>query len=311
MTARRAGTLRPAALVLALAVLPAAPAAGQGQNPLPADPESGDPVARGAYVFDAAGCAGCHTGRGDDAVPLAGGVAIKTPFGTFHAPNITPHPEAGIGRWSEADFARALREGVSPSGDPYYPAFPYTSYTGMTDRDIADLWAYLRTVPLSDQPNRPHELSPPFGWRSLLGIWRALNFEEGRRLEDPSRPGTWNRGAYLVATLGHCGECHTPRGPLGGLDHDLWLAGNPDAPEGEGSIPNITPDPETGIGDWTADDLDTFFTLGMMPDGDFAGGDMARVIDETTSKLTPDDRQAMIEYLRTLPPIRHRTGGGA
>lgn len=288
------------ACLLVLAVACACPVAAQGPQP---DPAAADPVARGAYILHAAGCASCHTARGEGAAPLAGGTALTTAFGTFYSPNITPDPEHGIGRWTEEEFARALRQGISPEGYAYYPAFPYTSYTGMTDRDVADLWAYLRTVPPAAQENRPHELGLPYRWRFLLPVWRWLYFEEGATLVDAGRPPSWNRGAYLVGNLAHCGECHTPRGLLGGPDHDRLLAGNPEAPEGRGSVPNITPDPEDGIGDWSDDDLIFFLELGMLPDGDFAGGSMARVIEETTSRLTPEDRAAIVEFLRSVPAV--------
>ncbi|MEO3435296.1 cytochrome c [Inquilinus sp. CAU 1745] len=271
------------------------------------DPASDDPVARGAYIFAAAGCAACHTAEEEGARPLAGGRALSTPFGTFYSPNITPDPEHGIGDWTEADLVRALRGGVSPSGDPYYPAFPYTSYTGMTATDIADLWAYLRSVPPAAVENRPHDLSWPFSWRFLLPVWRSMNFERIPP-EAAAVRAEQSRGAYLVEALGHCAQCHTPRGPLGGLDEDLHLAGAEDGPGGE-VVPNITPHEETGIGGWSADDLTFFLEIGMMPDGDFAGGEMADVISETTSRLTTEDRAAMVEYLRNLPPIEHAVGG--
>lgn len=271
------------------------------------DPASDDPVARGAYVFAAAGCASCHTAEEEGAQPLAGGRALPTPFGVFYTPNITPDPQYGIGDWTEADLVRALRGGVSPEGEPYYPAFPYTSYTGMTATDIADLWAYLQSVPPAAVENRPHDLSWPFSWRFLLPVWRWMNFERISPEAAAALEGE-GRGAYLVEALGHCAQCHTPRGLLGGLDEDLHLAGAEDGPGGE-VVPNITPDEETGIGDWSADDLAFFLELGMTPDGDFAGGEMAEVISGTTSRLTPDDRAAIVEYLRNVPPIEHAVGG--
>lgn len=281
-------------------------AAVAGPGALPAraaDPASADPVERGAYVLAAAGCASCHTAAGPEAAPLAGGRALETPFGTFYAPNITPDPEHGIGRWTEADFRRALREGRAPAGFAYFPSFPYTAYTGMTDGDIADLWAYLRTVPPSPQADREHDLDPPFGWRWLLPVWRALNFSEGP-VEAPlgQRPEAWYRGAYLVEVLGHCGQCHTPRDRLGGLQEDRHLAGAAAGPDGR-RVPNITPDRAAGIGRWSQEDLIGFLEIGMTPDGDFAAGAMQDVITNTTSKLTDADRRAMAIYLRSLPPI--------
>lgn len=268
-----------------------------------ADPAPADPVARGAYVFAAGGCASCHTASGPDAKPLAGGRALKTPFGTFHTPNITPDPDTGIGRWTEADFARAMRQGLSPQGEAYYPAFPYTAYTGITDGDLSDLWAYLRSVEPVRQQNQPHELAWPFSWRSLLPGWRLLNFSEGPPLVAVGQSAEWYRGAYLVRVLGHCGECHTPRDMLGGLNWYSPFAGNPDAPDGDGSVPNITPDPDRGIGTWTDRDITYYLETGATPDGDFAGGAMVEVIENGTSKLTPADREAIVTYLKSLKPL--------
>lgn len=260
---------------------------------------------RGAAVFAAAGCESCHTHP--DGALLAGGRALETPFGTFHAPNITPDPEHGIGNWEADDLIRALRSGVSPEGDHYYPSFPYTSYTGMTERDIRDLFAYLQTVPAVSQADRPHDLDFPYGMRFGLMFWKWLNFEPGPFEPDPERSARWNRGAYLVEALGHCGECHTPRGAFGGLDESLHLAGSENAAEGE-SAPNITPAPETGLGSWSEDDVIWLLQIGLLPDGDVVGGPMGEVVEHSTSKLTPADREAIATYLMSLPPIEHEVG---
>jgi len=262
-----------------------------------------DAAKRGKYVFDAAGCLGCHTKK--DGKPLAGGRRLRTPFGDYYSPNITPQPEHGIGGWSSTDFKRALREGLAPDGSHYFPVFPFPSYTGITDADIADLWAYLKTVPPVDQANRPHDTKPPFGARIFVAAWKTLNFKPGPFKPDPNLSEQMNRGAYLVDVIGHCGECHTPRNAVGGLQRDRWLAGNPDGPEGD-LVPNITPDRETGIGRWTDDDLDSLFRMGMIPDGDFVGGGMAEVVENTTAHLNESDLRAVIAYLRALPPIRHK-----
>lgn len=263
-------------------------------------PAGADPVARGEYVFDAAGCAGCHTAP--EGERLAGGRALDTPFGTFRTPNITPDPEHGIGGWSDADFARAMREGVGPDGTVYYPAFPYTSYTAMTERDLLDLKAYLDAQPPVARANQPHDLDAPYGWRFLLPAWRLLHFEPGELPEEPGRDAQWRRGRYLVRALGHCGECHTPRNGLGAMDEDRFLAGSEAGPEGR-PIPNITPHPEAGIGSWSAGDIALLLELGMLPDGDFAGGGMNEVIEAGTSRLTPEDRAAIAAYLLSLPPV--------
>jgi mono/diheme cytochrome c family protein len=261
-------------------------------------------VRRGEYVFRVAGCLGCHTDVKAKGPALAGGRALKTPFGTFYSPNITPDPTHGIGAWSEADFRQALRHGVAPDGSHYFPAFPYAAYTRMADADVAALWAYLRTQPAVAVANNAHDLSFPFNLRFMVGAWKWLYFEAGAFAPDPTRPDSWNRGAYLVEALGHCGECHTPRTWLGGLDGDRRMAGTRDGPEGE-KVPNITPEPVTGIGNWSDSELSDLFRIGMLPDGDFAGSVMAEVVEHSTQYLTPDDQQAIIAYLRALPAVRN------
>ena len=260
---------------------------------------------RGKYIFHAAGCAACHTDKKGKGAPLAGGRKLKTSFGIFHSPNITPDPENGIGRWSDGDFIRALRQGVAPDGSHYFPVFPYPSYTGITDRDLLDLKAYLFTLPAAKTVNKPHDVSPPFGWRFLVPVWKALYFTPGPFRPDPGRSEEWNRGAYLVTALGHCGECHTPRGALGAPTAGMALAGTTEGPEG-GLIPNITPDKETGIGRWPDGDLEELLKSGMLPDGDFVGDAMGDVVDDTTGRLKGTDLKAIILYLRSLPPVFHR-----
>ena len=257
---------------------------------------------RGAYIFRAAGCHACHSDTTPGAPPLAGGRALKTPFGVFYSPNITPDRETGLGDWSLSDFAQALRMGVAPDGSAYFPAFPYPSYSGMKDEDIADLWAYLQSVEPVAKANLEHELDFPFGFRFLAGIWKGLFFEPGVFQEDPARDADWNRGAYLVRHLGHCGECHTPRGALGALDAERHLAGTLEGPEGK-KVPNITPDAGDGIGEWSESDLVFFMEIGMLPDGDFAGGAMEEVISEGTSHLTAEDRKAIARYLLSVPAL--------
>jgi len=194
---------------------------------------------RGQYISKAAGCVGCHTEARDNAQPFAGGRALETPFGTFYGPNITPHPQAGIGRWTEQDFIRAIREGRRPDGAHYFPAFPYPSFTRINDQDLRDLWAYLRTLPPSARPSEPHNLKFPFGWRWLVWVWKLLFFNPGPFSPDPAASAVVNRGSYLVNALGHCGECHTPRNFLGGMKRGRHLAG---AKLGEKtSAPNLTP----------------------------------------------------------------------
>ena len=261
---------------------------------------------RGAYIYTAAGCQGCHTTPKDAKakVLLAGGRALKTPFGTYYTPNITPDPESGIGKWSEADFKRALRDGKTPDGENYFPVFPYTAYTKMSDADMEDLWAYLTSVAPVRRANQPHDTKFIFGWRMMMWPWRVMNFKAGSMKADLGKGVSWNRGAYLVEALSHCGECHTPRDPLGGLKAEMHLAGTVDGPGGD-PVPNITPDKETGIGNWSEDDYESLFGLGMLPDGDFIGGEMTEVY-ENTAKLSDTDRRAMTVYLRSLPAIQNR-----
>jgi mono/diheme cytochrome c family protein len=254
---------------------------------------------RGAYLAKAAGCEGCHTEKKDGAVPYAGGRELTTPFGTFYGPNITPHPDAGIGRWSEADFLRALREGLRPDGAHYFPAFPYPSFTQITDADARDLWAFLRSMPPNARKNRPHELRAPYGWRFMVGPWKWLHFTPGVFVADATRSATLNRGAYLVEGLGHCGECHTPRNFLGGTKRDRRLAGTASGPEGK-SVPNLTP---AKLKKWDDRDLREFLQSGLTPDGDVAAEAMGEVVRNTTSQLTAEDLAAMIAYLRSLPPL--------
>jgi mono/diheme cytochrome c family protein len=241
----------------------------------------------------------------NDGPPLAGGRALKTPLGTFYSPNITPDPVYGIGGWSDDDFVRALREGIAPDGSHYYPSFPYTSYTQMRHEDALAIKEYLFSRDPVARPNRSHDLPWYLSFRQLLWLWKQMYFEEGELKEVASRTTTWNRGAYLVLALGHCAECHSPRNYLGAIDSDMLFAGTRSGPGG-GAVPNITPDVQTGIGGWPRGDVAYFLQTGAMPDGDYAGGEMAEVIDEGLSRLDRSDLEAMAEYLRSLPPITHR-----
>jgi mono/diheme cytochrome c family protein len=279
--------------------LPATATRAQTQTPPGGEAEA---VRRGETVFRASGGCGCHTDYKAKGQPLAGGRGLKTPFGTFYSTNVTPDPETGLGNWSAADFVRAMREGIGPQGQHYFPVFPYTSFTRMSDADLADLWAYLRAQPAVRQPNKAHDVWPPFGWRIGVGPWKLLFFRSARFAPDPARSESWNRGAYLAGAVAHCGECHTPRNLLGGLKASLRFAGSVDGPEGE-LAPNITPDRETGIGKWSAKDLEYFLETGFKPDGDDAQGLMGQVIEHGYGKIGAADRQAIAEYVRSLPPI--------
>jgi mono/diheme cytochrome c family protein len=259
-------------------------------------------ASQGEYLFRATGCAGCHTDTDNKGAPLAGGRALHTPFGTFYTSNITPDPDTGIGNWSETDFVRALREGISPQGEHYYPAFPYTSYTRLTDADLRAIWAYLRSVKPVRQANRSHELPWYLRSRATLRVWKTMFFAPGPYQPHTDQSPMWNRGAYLVEAVTHCGECHTPRNMLGGFKQSQHLAGNPDGVD-DAKVPNITPDRETGIGKWTENDLVYYLETGATPDGDYAGDTMADVIDNSTSQLTADDRRAIAVYIKSLPAV--------
>ena len=254
---------------------------------------------RGQYLAKAGGCVGCHTEDKQGAIAFAGGRALKTPFGTFYGPNITPDQNAGLGRWTEADFIKAMRRGLRPDGANYFPAFPYPSFTKIADADLKDLWAYLRSLPPSARASQPHDLRFPFGWRFLVWIWKWLFFTPGPVAPDPARSAALNRGAYLVDALGHCGECHTPRNFLGGPKKNRYLAGGK-LPGGDSSVPNLTP---TRLKSWGDKDLKDFLQTGQTPDGDVVAEAMGEVIRNTTSQLTPPDLDALLAYLRALPPL--------
>jgi mono/diheme cytochrome c family protein len=256
-------------------------------------------AANGEIIFNAGGCSSCHAVPNQpDRLKLGGGVAIPSPFGTFYAPNISPDPDDGIGRWSEADFVNAVRKGISPEGTHYFPAFPYTSYAHATVQDVRDLFAFLKTLPPVKGKVRDHDVPFPFNIRRNVGIWKHLFFDDRLIVPDQSRPPSWNRGAYLVGSFGHCAECHSPRNFLGGIIAAQRFAGGPN-PEGEGWVPNIT---QKGIGDWSKQDIADFLENGVTPDGDSAGGSMVRTI-KNTSQLKPEDRAAIAEYVKSLPPV--------
>lgn len=262
--------------------------------------DDSDSVARGKYLFVAAGCGGCHGGDREGTLP-SGGLGLDTPFGTFFVPNITPDREHGIGAWSQADFQTALRTGVAPGGKYLFPVFPFTSFTHMTDRDSADIYAYLTSLPASPEPDKPHRVKPPFGWRRLLVFWRSLFFTEGPLKPDPAQSEDWNRGNYLVHAVVHCEECHTPRNALGAVKASMAFSGNIGGPDGQ-NAPNITSDAETGIGSWSVADIESVLKTGMTPESDMVGSGMKAVV-RGTSKLTDADRHAIAVYIKSVRPI--------
>ncbi|MER2534997.1 MAG: cytochrome c [Rhizobiaceae bacterium] len=262
---------------------------------------------RGRRIFFAGGCSSCHArpgAEGDDRFALAGGRELKTPFGTFVVPNISQHPQDGIGGWSAADFANAMMRGVSPSGEHFYPAFPYASYARMNPADVGDLYAFLKTTPSIEGRTADHALDFPFNVRRGIGLWKRLHLDASPVVAlAADAPEPVKLGRYLVEGPGHCGECHTRRGFDGGTDRALWLAGAP-AAEGGGTVPNITPG--AALATWSEDDIVAYLETGFTPEFDVVGGAMADV-QKNMAELTPEDRAAIAAYLKAVPP--HGGGG--
>ncbi len=263
----------------------------------------GEPdLTNGETLFWAGGCASCHAApnaSGDALKTLSGGQSLPTPFGTFHVPNISPDPQHGLGSWTVAEFGDAMTRGVGKNGEHLYPSFPYTSYARMTAQDINDLFGYLKTLPASTNDAPPHDLPFPLDMRLALGGWKFLYFDKGApRVQLANASADVARGQYLVEGPGHCGECHTPRTALGGLVNDKWLAGGPN-PEGEGTIPDITPGSQA-IGSWTVADIASYLETGFTPDFDSVGGSMVKV-QQNMAKLSAEDRNAIAAYLKAIP----------
>jgi mono/diheme cytochrome c family protein len=256
----------------------------------------GQDLENGERLAGLGGCASCHTEEGGPA--YAGGYPIETSFGTFYGSNISPDSSTGIGDWSQDDFIRAMRYGRSPGGRPYAPAFPYGSFTGMTEADLADLFAYLMEQEPVEKLSREQEVPWLYRSRFGIGVWRVSGWKKGPYKPDEGRSEIWNRGAYLANAVGHCGECHTPRGSMGVRKKREHLAGSAAPPE---PSPNITPHPDA-LGGWSPSDWSTFLELGMLPDGDFVGGHMGDLIEHGTATLSEADRSALVEYLRSVTP---------
>ncbi len=263
--------------------------------PLPPAPSlqtmSGDPK-RGAYLARLSGCVTCHTRPG--APPLSGGAAIGSNFGAFHAPNITPDPDEGIGSWTFEQFVRAVRQGVSPDEQPYYPAFPYEFYATLTDQDMADLWAAIRSTPPAPQPSEPHQLGFPFNIRVGLKVWRAVLERPAQYSPDETQTLSWNRGRYLVWGPAHCAACHVARNALGGLS-GTGLDGDPHM-QGGGSSPPLTAAALLSRG-YTREALVAALRTGIAPDGDVFGGSMAEVVRGSTAYLLEQHLVDMATYL--------------
>lgn len=254
-------------------------------------------LANGRTMFLAGGCSSCHAvpNQKDD-TRLGGGLALKSPFGTFYVPNISSDLKDGIGGWSEAQFVTAMVKGVSPSDEHLYPALPYTSYQRMTFDDLRDLLAYLKTLPAVSGRVRDHDVPFPFNIRRTLGIWK-LPFLDGKMFKpDPVQSAQWNRGAYLVNGPGHCAECHSPRNVLGAVIESRRFTGG-QSPSGQGGVPDIT---QGKLHEWKVQDFVETLDTGMTPDSDKVGGPMVEVV-ANTSKLSAADREAMAVYLKSLP----------
>ncbi len=257
---------------------------------------------KGQRIFTAAGCASCHMAdgaKGEDQLVLKGGQRFASPFGTFVAPNISQDTEQGIGGWTLAQFASAVKRGVSPEGEHLYPAFPYAAYAKMQMQDVADLFAYMKTLPADPTPSAAHDLGFPFNIRMTLGGWKFLYLSQDWALPGNLTP-TEDRGRYLAEALSHCAECHTPRDRLGGLDTGRWLAGaaDPSDPTGKGRVPNITP---AKLG-WSEEEIVAYLTTGFTPEFDSVGGHMAHVV-ENYAKLPVEDAAAVAAYLKRVEPV--------
>ncbi len=285
------------ALVVGVAMWYGARESHQGAGAAAADFSDPGLIERGRYLAQVGNCMGCHTAPGG--APYSGGRAIPTPYGTFFGPNITPHATTGIGNWTADDFWRALHDGKAPDGTLLYPVFPYPTYTNVSREDADALYAYLKSLPPIDRPNREHEVAFPYNQRWLLSLWRAVHFRPGPLDPVPDQSEQWIRGRYLVEGLAHCAECHTPRTRWGGLDRSKHLQG--------GIIPGqdwyatpLTGDPVTGLGEWSADDIASLLKSGLSTRS-HATGPMAESVYWGYQHLTDGDTEAIAAYLKSLP----------
>lgn len=260
-------------------------------------------LANGERIFWAGGCASCHAAaraEGEARLVMAGGAPLPSPFGTFYAPNISPDANAGIGSWTLAEFGDAMTLGTGRSGEHLYPSFPYGSYARLTPKDVNDLHGFMQTLPASSNVAPAHDLPFPYNVRLSLGGWKFLYFDAGPRVALANADEKVRRGQYLVEGPGHCAECHTPRNALGGFEPGAWMAGGPN-PEGEGSIPNITPG-SPSIGSWSEGEIAEYLASGFTPDFDTVGGSMVEV-QKNMAQLPPEDREAIAAYLKAIPAI--------
>lgn len=275
---------------------------GAGVTGVPSELANAEPLTKGKYLAEATDCAACHTAKGGK--PFAGGRPFKLPFGTIYTPNITPDRETGIGAWTDAEFLRAVHKGIGRNGQRLYPAFPYASYTLLTDADVLAIRGYLASIPAVRQANLPNSFSFPFNQRWLMAIWGTFFNPDSRFRPVAERSAQWNRGAYLVEAAGHCGECHTPRTLMQAMDTRRKFAGG----QAEGwNAYNISSDRLSGVGAWSSDDLASYLAKGHAPGHGVASGPMAEAVELSTSRMTPTDIAAMVAYLQTIPPIKSKS----
>lgn len=269
-----------------------------------ADRNSYAQISKGRYLARVGDCVACHSAP--DGEYLAGGKAIPTPFGEIYSANITPDEETGLGNWNQDQFIRAMRHGVSADGSHLYPAFPYPSFTRVTDQDLAAIWSYLKTIDPVHKRIREPDIYWPLNWRTLMIGWKTLFFEPGVHQPDPEKSEQWNRGAYLVEGLGHCGSCHTPKNLFGAADSDeayqgfelqQWFA------------PKLTSDPKDGLGDWSNQDIVDYLKTGTNGD-QVAAGLMREVVEKSTQHMTEEDLHAIATYLKDLPGDDHAGDDG-
>jgi len=264
----------------------------------PAELASASLVERGQYLARAADCEACHTAEGGQ--PFAGGRAIVLPFGTLYSTNITADRQSGIGDYSDADFLRAMHQGIARDGTRLYPAMPYAAYTYMTDADALAIKAYLFSLAPVSTPRQPSTFGFPYNQRWLMSFWSLFFNPDVRFQPNSGRSPEWNRGAYLAEAMAHCGECHTPRNPLFALDNRRKFSG---AVQAGWRAYNVTSDRNTGVGSWSADDLKSFLGAGHASGRGTAGGPMGEAVDLSLRYLTPGDVSALVAYLVTVPPV--------
>lgn len=269
---------------------------------VPAKLSSADLVSRGEYLTRAADCEACHTAKGGE--PYTGGLAFNLPFGTLYSPNITPDKETGIGHWTDADFLNAIHKGIAPDGARLYPAFPYASYTLLTDNDALAIKAYLFSLAPVHRETPENTLAFPFNQRWLMRFWSLFYNSDERFRPNPSQTAEWNRGAYLAEALGHCGECHTPRNLAQALDNGKKFAG---AVTAGWRAYNITQDDTSGIGSWSAETTAKFLAHGHVEGFGTASGPMGEAVDMSLRHMTPEDIKALVTYLKTVPAISDPT----